>query len=237
MRDKLFNNNSDISDFRFDESIVAVFDDMVKRSVPGYEAMIQMVGLVARTYGKDYTNYYDLGSSTGATTLALALNNKHKNNKLIAVDNSPQMVKKCQRNLSGKVDNFEIVCADINDISIENASIVVLNLTLQFVDVEKRSKLIKKIYDGLVAGGALIISEKIHFDDKENQKQLARLHLDFKRANGYSELEIANKRQSLENILVTESKQAHLERLTICGFRESSCYFQCLNFASFLSVK
>ena len=89
---------SDISDFRFDESVVAVFDDMVKRSVPGYEAMIQMVGLVARTYGKDHTNYYDLGSSTGAITLALALNNKHKNNKIIAVDNSPHMVKKCQRN-------------------------------------------------------------------------------------------------------------------------------------------
>ena len=237
MRDELFNSSSNISDFRFDESVVAVFDDMVRRSVPGYEAMIQMVGLVARTYGKDHTNYYDLGASTGAITLALALNNKHNNNKLIAVDNSPQMVKKCQRNLSGKVDNFEIVCADINDISIENASIVVLNLTLQFVDVEKRSKLIKKIYDGLVAGGALIISEKIHFDDKENQKQLARLHRDFKRANGYSELEIANKRQSLENILVTENKEAHLERLKLCGFRESSCYFQCLNFASFLSVK
>ena len=237
MRDRLFNNNSDISDFRFDESVVAVFDDMVKRSVPGYEAMIQMVGLVARTYGKDYTNYYDLGTSTGAITLALALNNKHKNNKFIAVDNSPQMVKKCQKNLSGKIDNFEIVCGDINDIYIENASIVALNLTLQFVEVEKRSILIQKIYDGLIPGGVLIISEKIHFDNKENQKQLENLHLDFKRANGYSELEIANKRQSLENILVTESKQAHLERLKLCGFIESSCYFQCLNFASFLSVK
>jgi len=237
MRDKLFNSQDDISDFRFDESVVAVFDDMVKRSVPGYEVMIQMVGLIARTYGKDHTNYYDMGSSTGAITLALALNNKHKNNKFIAVDNSPQMVKKCQKNLSGKIDNFEIVCADIKDVSIENASIVVLNLTLQFVDVEKRFKLIKKIYDGLIPGGALIISEKIHFDNKENQEQLASLHLDFKRANGYSELEIANKRQSLENILVTESKQTHLERLKICGFKESSCYFQCLNFASFLSVK
>ena len=237
MRDKFFDKNSDISDFSFDENVVAVFDDMVKRSVPGYETMIQMVGLVARTYGKDHTNYYDLGSSTGATTLALALNNKHKNNKLIAVDNSPQMVKKCQRNLSGKVDNFEIICGDINDISIENASIVVLNLTLQFVEVEKRTILIQKIYDGLIPGGVLIITEKIHFDNKENQEQLTNLHLDFKRENGYSELEIANKRQSLENILVTESKQAHLKRLKLCGFRESSCYFQCLNFASFLSVK
>ena len=186
MRDKFFDKNSDISDFSFDENVVAVFDDMVKRSVPGYEAMIQMVGLVARTYGKDHTNYYDLGSSTGATTLALALNSKYKNNKLIAVDNSPQMVKKCQRNLSGKVDNFEIVCGDINDISIENASIVVLNLTLQFVEVEKRTILIQKIYDGLIPDGVLIISEKIHFDNKENQEQLANLHLDFKRANGYS---------------------------------------------------
>ena len=132
---------------------------------------------------------------------------------------------------------LKIVCADIKDISIENASIVVLNLTLQFVDVERRSKLVKKIYDGLIPGGALIISEKIHFNNKENQEKLASLHLDFKRANGYSELEIANKRQSLENILVTESKQTHLERLKICGFKESSCYFQCLNFASFLSVK
>ena len=237
MRDNFFDKNSDISDFRFDENVVAVFDDMVKRSVPGYETMIQMVGLVVRTYGKAHTNYYDLGYSTGATTLALALNNKHKNNKLIAVDNSPQMVKKCERNLSGKVDNFEIICGDINDISIENASIVVLNLTLQFVKVEKRSILIQKIYDGLIHGGVLIISEKIHFDNKENQDLLANLHLDFKRANGYSELEIANKRQSLENILVTESKQDHIERLKLCGFRESSCYFQCLNFASFLSVK
>ena len=237
MRDKFFDKNSDISDFSFDENVVAVFDDMVKRSVPGYEAMLKMVGLVARTYGKDHTNYYDLGSSTGATTLALALNNKHKNNKFIAVDNSPQMVKKCERNLSGNVDNFEIICGDINDISIENASIVVLNLTLQFVELEKRPILIQKIYDGLMPGGVLIISEKIHFDNKENQDLLANLHLDFKRANGYSELEIANKRQSLENILVTESKKDHLERLKLCGFRESSCYFQCLNFASFLSVK
>jgi len=103
MRDKLFNSKSDISDFRFDESVVAVFDDMVKRSVPGYEAMIQMVGLVARTYGKDHTNYYDLGSSTGAITLALALNNKHNNNKLIAVDNSPQMVKNVKKTYQEKL--------------------------------------------------------------------------------------------------------------------------------------
>ena len=237
MRDDLFNSHNDIANFRFDESVVEVFDDMVKRSVPGYDSMIQMVGLVARMYGKDNTNYYDLGSSTGAITLAISLNNNHRNNKFIAIDNSPDMVKKCQKNLSKKIDNLEVICEDINEITIQNASIVVLNLTLQFVDVSKRAPLLKKIYDGLNPGGVLIISEKIHFDDNENQEQITQLHLDFKRANGYSELEIANKRQAIENVLITENKKTHIDRLKQCGFKETSCYFQCLNFASFLSVK
>jgi tRNA (cmo5U34)-methyltransferase len=237
MRDQIFNNQSDIADFCFDESVVAVFDDMVKRSVPGYEAMIQMIGLLTRTYGQDDSNYYDLGSSTGATTLALALNNQCKNVRFIAIDNSMDMVSQCQKNLVGKVNNLEVVCSDIKDICIENASVVVLNLTLQFIDIEKRADLITKIYHGLNNGGALIISEKIHVDDKSEQARLTDLHMDFKRANGYSELEIANKRQSLENILLTENSETHLKRLQQCGFRESTHYFQCLNFASFLSVK
>ncbi|MGE4594750.1 MAG: carboxy-S-adenosyl-L-methionine synthase CmoA [Gammaproteobacteria bacterium] len=237
MRDQIYNNQSDIADFCFDESVVVVFDDMVKRSVPGYEAMIQMIGLLTRTYGKDNSNYYDLGASTGATTLALALNNRCTNIHFIAVDNSEQMVSQCQKNLIDKVDNLEVVCNDISAICIENASIVVLNLTLQFIDIDKRADLISKIYDGLNPGGALIISEKIHVNDKNEQARLTELHMDFKRANGYSELEIANKRQSLENVLLTESCETHLKRLSQCGFRTSTCYFQCLNFASFLSVK
>ena len=237
MRDKLFNNQSDIVDFRFDESVVSVFDDMVKRSVPGYEAMIQMIGLLTRTYGKDNSNYYDLGASTGATTLALALNNKNANVRFLAVDNSVQMVDQCQQNLGDKIDNLEVICSDINDICIENASIVVLNLTLQFIDIDKRDALVTKIYDGLNPGGVLIISEKVHVNDKNEQAQLTELHMEFKRANGYSELEIANKRQSLENVLLTENSETHLKRLSKCGFIGSTCYFQCLNFASFLSVK
>jgi len=237
MRDQIFNSQSDIADFRFDESVVAVFDDMVKRSVPGYEAMIQMIGLLTRTYGKDNSNYYDLGASTGATTLVMALNNKCINTHFIAIDNSQQMVSQCRQNLGDKVDNLEVICSDINDICIENASIVVLNLTLQFIDIDKRADLIQKIYNGLNPGGALIISEKVHVDDKNEQARLTGLHMDFKRANGYSELEIANKRQSLENVLLTENCKTHLKRLSECGFNTSTCYFQCLNFASFLSVK
>ncbi|MDB4822408.1 carboxy-S-adenosyl-L-methionine synthase CmoA [Candidatus Pseudothioglobus singularis] len=237
MRDNLFNANIDIADFRFDKEVVEVFDDMVRRSVPGYDSMIQMIGLIARMYGQDNTNYYDLGSSTGAISLAIALNNKHQKNTFFAIDNSEEMVSKCKQNLESKIDNLQATCADINQIHIENASIVVLNLTLQFIDVKDRSNLIKKIYEGLNPGGVLIISEKIHFEDKETQDQITNLHIDFKRENGYSELEIANKRQAIENVLITDTKAIHIERLKDSGFKDTSCFFQCLNFVSFLSVK
>ena len=237
MRDNLFNKQSDIADFRFDQDVVKVFDDMVRRSVPGYDSMIQMIGLIARMYGQDNTNYYDLGSSTGAITLSMALNNKSKNNQFFAIDNSKKMVEQCEKNLHNKVDNLQAICDDINQVQIKSASIVVLNLTLQFIDVNLRSNLIKKIYDGLESGGILIISEKIHFDDAVTQNQITKLHMDFKKENGYSELEIANKRQAIENVLITETKEQHLNRLRDCGFVETSCFFQCLNFVSFLSVK
>jgi tRNA (cmo5U34)-methyltransferase len=237
MRDNLFNANIDIADFRFDKEVVEVFDDMVRRSVPGYDSMIQMIGLIARMYGQDNTNYYDLGSSTGAISLAIALNNKHQKNTFFAIDSSEEMVSKCKQNLESKIDNLQATCADINQIHIENASIVVLNLTLQFIDVKDRSNLIKKIYEGLNPGGVLIISEKIHFEDKETQDQITNLHIDFKKENGYSELEIANKRQAIENVLITDTKAIHIERLKDSGFKDTSCFFQCLNFVSFLSVK
>ena len=165
MRDKLFDKQLDIADFQFDDDVVKVFDDMVRRSVPGYESMIQMIGLIARMYGQNNTNYYDLGSSTGAITLSLALNNKNKNNQFIAIDNSEEMTRQCKKNLSDKVANLQAICEDINQVEIHNASIVVLNLTLQFIDVKLRSSLIKKIYEGLNPGGILIISEQVHFDD------------------------------------------------------------------------
>ena len=237
MRDNLFDKQTDIADFQFDQEVVKVFDDMVRRSVPGYDSMIQMIGLIARMYGQDNTNYYDLGSSTGAITLSIALNNKSKNNQFLAIDNSEEMVEQCKKNLQNKIANLQVVCDDINQVKIQNASIVVLNLTLQFIDVNLRSNLINKIYDGLEPGGILIISEKIHFDDAVTQNQITKLHMDFKKENGYSELEIANKRQAIENVLITETKEQHLNRLRDCGFVETSCFFQCLNFVSFLSVK
>jgi len=237
MRDNLFSKDNDLVDFTFDKKVADVFDDMVRRSVPGYQSMIEMIGLMVKTYGQDNTNYYDLGASTGATSIALGVNNNCKNNTIIAIDNSENMVEKLRINLEKKLNNFEVICDDINNIEINNASIVVLNLTLQFIKPEKRQDLINKIYKGLNKGGALIISEKIHFNDTHKQESITNLHLDFKRANGYSELEIASKRQSIENVLITDDKKAHFDRFDVAGFSQSLCHFQCLNFAAFLAVK
>ncbi|EEZ80058.1 carboxy-S-adenosyl-L-methionine synthase CmoA [uncultured Candidatus Thioglobus sp.] len=237
MRDQIFSKKTDLVDFTFDAQVADVFDDMVRRSVPGYQTLIEMLGLLVRTYSQDNTNYYDLGASTGAVSLALGINRPHKNNRIIAVDNSVDMVEKCKSNLDGKITNFDVICSDIKDICFDNASIVVLNLTLQFIIPEQRQTLINKIHQGLNPGGVLVVSEKIHFDDAQKQAKITRLHLDFKRANGYSELEIATKRQSIENVLITDNQQTHFERFKTAGFSQSICHFQCLNFASFLAVK
>jgi tRNA (cmo5U34)-methyltransferase len=133
--------------------------------------------------------------------------------------------------------NVDVICADINAINFENASIIVLNLTLQFISPKERQTLINKIYQGLNKGGALIVSEKIHFSDDNKQQLMTNLHVDFKRANGYSELEIAAKRQSIDNVLITDDKKTHFQRFEKAGFSISTCHFQCLNFASFLAVK
>ncbi len=236
-RDEIFIQDNDLVNFTFDAQVADVFDDMVRRSVPGYQTMIEMIGLSVKTYGQDNTNYYDLGASTGATTIALCVNNPHKNNRIIAVDNSPDMVKKCQLNLKTTIGSTSVVCADINSIKFNNASLVVLNLTLQFITPENRQALIDKIYLGLNPGGALIVSEKIHFNDNKKQQLITDLYLDFKRANGYSELEIAAKRQSIENVLITDDEKTHFKRFKQAGFNTRICHFQCLNFASFLAVK
>ena len=237
MRDQIFGQENDLVNFTFDAQVADVFDDMVRRSVPGYQAMIEMIGLSVKTYGQDNTNYYDLGASTGATSVALSVNNPHTNNRIIAVDNSPSMVEKCRQNLALNEKNVDVICADINAINFENASIVVLNLTLQFISPKERQTLINKIYQGLNKGGALIVSEKIHFSDANKQQLMTNLHVDFKRANGYSELEIAAKRQSIDNVLITDDKKTHFHRFEKAGFSIRTCHFQCLNFASFLAVK
>ncbi len=233
-----------IGSFVFDESVVDVFPDMIRRSVPGYNTVISMTGLLAARYARPDTSCYDLGCSLGATTLALARgiagrDRQIKGCRIVAVDNAPAMINTCRTLLeqAGPGIPVDLVCADIRDIEMERASVVVLNYTLQFIDPGERPAVLREIYEALVPGGALLLSEKIECPDPLEQDLVTGLHLDFKRANGYSELEISQKRTALENVLIPETLAAHKKRLQDAGFAETAVWFQCLNFASLLAIK
>jgi len=237
MRDEIYKDKVDISKFTFDQKVVDVFDDMILRSVPGYKQMIELIGLAGRTYPVINSNVYDLGCSTGAATLSIASNLKSASVKIFSIDNSQEMLDQCGKNLSGIEANIQYICDDIENIQLENASLIVLNLTLQFINPQYRSDLIKRIFKGLLPGGALIISEKIIHENEEINKTLVSLHESFKRENGYSETEIAQKRKAIEDVLIPESIEQHLKRLSDAGFEKPLVQMQCINFASFLAVK
>ena len=228
-----------VSDFKFDESVANVFPDMIKRSVPGYTSITAMTGMLAAEYAREKSYCYDLGCSLGAASLSMANSINKPDCKIIAVDNSYEMIKKCKQ--LGEQANCTIpinhLCADISDIKIENASIIVMNFTLQFIKKEKKSALLQKIYNGLLPGGIFILSEKLKFTDLAQQDLLTDLHHIFKRANGYSSLEISQKRTALENVLKSDTVDQHRKRLQQVGFAQAQLWFQCFNFASIVALK
>lgn len=228
-----------ITDFQFDHRVAGVFSDMIRRSVPGYGQIINTIGQLAKKYVTPETNIYDLGSSLGAATLSVRRQIEGRNCQIIAVDNSSSMIERCQENLQAYVSDTDVnlVCADIQKIDINNASMVILNFTLQFISPADRNILIKKIYDGMNPGGILVLSEKLQFDDNLIHELLDTLHLDFKRANGYSELEISQKRSALENVMLPDSLHDHELRIKNAGFAHFNPWFQCFNFASMVAIK
>ncbi len=225
--------------FAFDEAVTTVFEDMINRSVPGYQTMLGMLAVFARQFVQADTAVYDLGASLGASTLMLRKHIDAPNARIVAIDNAEAMVRKCRENLDRHPAQVpvEIMQGDIRDIAFDPASLVVMNLVLQFIPVEDRTALVQKIHDALVPGGALVLMEKIQLDEASERDFIDALHLDFKRANGYSELEIARKRSALENFLVSESLTAHIKRLRSCGFSQVHHWFSCLNFAALVAIR
>jgi tRNA (cmo5U34)-methyltransferase len=230
---------SRIEDFEFDARVSAVFEDMIRRSVPGYGTAVAITGVLAGNYARAGTRCYDLGCSTGASTLAMCRHIPVPDCRVVAVDRSPDMVEKCRRNLALARSRIpvDLVCGDIRDVSIVSASVVALNFTLQFLPVADRNAFISRIYEGLIPGGALILSEKVEASDPADQALLDDLHHAFKRANGYSDMEIAGKRTALERVLVPEPSASHRRRMVDAGFRRVVVWMQCLNFVSFLALK
>ncbi len=238
-KDTLYASGLPHTDFVFDEKVVAVFPDMINRSVPGYATIIAMIGTLAAEYAQPQTLCYDLGCSLGAATLSMRHSITADACEIIGVDNSEAMVQGCREAIAadgGKIP-VTIECGDILSIPIENASIVVMNFTLQFVDPPARDDLVKKIFEGLKPGGMMILSEKIRFEDPALNDLFIEMHHRFKEQQGYSRLEISRKRAALEKVLVPETLSQHKRRLQEAGFFSYDIWFQCFNFASMVAIK
>ena len=225
--------------FTFDDSVARVFPDMIKRSVPGYATIVSMTGLLAGKYVSAGSSLYDLGCSLGASTLAMRQNIQQPDCRIISVDNSAAMLERCQSiiDTDTHATPVTLTCADVQDVVIANASVVVLNFTLQFIPRELRDQVIGSIYRGLLPGGMLVLSEKVTFEDPHLDALNIDLHHQFKRANGYSDLEVARKRNALETVLLPETLNQHKQRIASAGFSSCDVWFQCFNFASLIALK
>jgi len=241
-RDRLFDSLvEEVQDFVFDERVVRVFPDMINRSVPGYGLIVPMIGLLARRYAMDNSTLYDLGCSLGAAAVAMSQAVRAENARIVAVDNSPDMIARLREMLEadqepGRVPIFP-VCEDLQDTRIDDASVVVLNFTLQFVSPDARLPLLQRIAHGMLPGGILLLSEKVRFDSDEEQVLQTTWHHDFKRAQGYSDLEISRKRDALENVMKPDSLSQHRERLLEAGFSSVHPWFQAFSFRSLLAFR
>lgn len=229
-----------VSDFAFDQRVVEVFPDMINRSVPGYQSILQGIHQLTRRFAQADSALYDLGCSLGAATLAMRQGAQELTGvSMVAVDNSEAMVERCRLHLEGYRSDIPVTvkCEDIRHTHITDASVVTMNFTLQFVPPEQRQGVLQTIYNGLKPGGVLLLSEKFKSENAAMNEVLVDSHHEFKRANGYSELEISQKRAAIENVMRIDSLETHKQRLEEVGFSAVQVWFQCYNFAALVAVK
>ncbi len=228
-----------IEPFTFDEQVAEVFPDMLRRSIPGYATSLNMIEMFASRLSIPGSRIYDLGSSLGAATQAVCRGLKTSPVQIIAVDNSPAMIRRSRDILHRQPETaaVQLVCADICSVRIANASLVILNYTLQFLEPEERLLLLKRIFNGLQPGGALLLSEKIAFEDETEQAFQTDWYYAFKTYNGYSQMEISQKRTALENVLIPDTWQTHRRRLQEAGFKTIHLWHRFFRFASMIAIK
>ncbi len=239
-KDRLFAGKPLPGDFVFDEQVANVFEDMINRSVPGYNSIIAMIGILAERYCQEHSKIYDLGCSLGGATLAAASRVDCQNYSVVAIDNSAAMIKRLQEKLLELPqfsDTVECRCEHLQDVEIADASVVILNFTLQFIPLADRAELLTRIYGGMRSGAVLIISEKITFPDETLNQLFIEMYHRFKEDMGYSKLEISQKRSALEKVLLPETLTCHQDRLHQIGFHSIDVWFQCFNFASMVAFK
>lgn len=240
-KDEYFKQKQEtIKSFEFNNKVAEVFDDMVSRSVPFYDEIHRIItDILDRTYHEEGL-IYDLGCSTGTTISIMDkfLMTKGKQAKFIGIDNSSSMLEKCEEKIrKNNIRNAKLICDSIENVDLQQSKMIVMNYTLQFIEKEKRPKLLKKIQESLDKNGIFIFSEKIESNNIAINDLLTELYYDFKRRNGYSELEISQKREALENVLVPLTPEEQLIHLKDAGFKKVDVLFRWYNFACFIGIK
>lgn len=228
-----------VADFSFDEAVADVFPNMIQRSVPGYSTIIETIGQIAQQCVQPNSTVFDLGCSLGAASLSVARATTNIPCQIIGIDNSEAMTQRCQRIVNSFTlpNPVTILCQNAQQTDIANASLVVMNFTLQFIEPKDRLALLTRIFDGLLPGGMLILSEKIRHPSNAGNELLIDLHHQFKRNNGYSELEVSQKRAALENVMLTDTFAEHETRLKAAGFSDVVMWYKCYNFTSMVAIK
>lgn len=239
-KDRVFaQKQTTITPFRFTEKVARVFDDMLVRSVPYYGEVLKQQARISRQYYMPGTRIYDLGCSHGNLGILLLDSFENTPFKLIGVDSSRPMVDRYKKRLTSyeNADAIDLVCGLMENLKIENASVVVINWTLQFLSPEKRDGLIRSVFKGLCPGGILLLTEKtIHPDPGLNTLE-QEFYVQFKRENGYTDLEISQKRDALEKVLIPESVADHENRIQSAGFSAFSVWLKWFNFTSMMAIK
>ena len=228
-----------LSDFEFNSKVAGVFDDMVNRSVPFYDEMQRLTSELAGNYAQVGTRVYDLGCSTG-TTMLLMDKTVEEGIQFIGIDDSEEMINKCREKLNNFKLNrdIELLVTDLTrHVPIENASVIAMVLVLQFIRPINRLSIVKKIFEGMVKNGVFILFEKILTEEKSFNREFIDHYYDFKRRNDYSELEISQKREALENVLIPYKTSENINMLKEAGFEEVEVFFKWYNFTGIIAKK
>ncbi|MEA3315092.1 MAG: carboxy-S-adenosyl-L-methionine synthase CmoA [Campylobacterota bacterium] len=235
MKDKIFDKPI-TKQFEFDEDVASVFDDMLTRSVPFYNQVLELTTSFALKYIKENSIIYDLGCSTASTLINIANNTDVKLN-LIGIDTSEAMLKRAKQKTKGYGIDIDFINDDIFNVKLKKSTIFISNYTLQFIRPLKREELIKKIYNSLEDGGVFIFSEKVISDNVVLNKQFIDEYYNFKKVQGYSEFEIAQKREALENVLIPYTYEENKQMILDAGFKHFDCIFKWINFSTFIAIK
>ncbi len=236
-KDNIFNVEKIETDFQFNREVANIFDDMLNRSIPFYKEVITITGEILERILTEKPVIYDLGCSIGNTLIYLASVLKNKNPELIGVDNSKAMIEKAKEKAKAYNKNIEFVVEDIENVNLKNADAVIMNYTLQFVRPIKRQPIVNKIYNNLKENGVFVLSEKIVFEHPRFNRDFLDIYYNFKKKQGYSELEISKKREALENVLIPFTVNENIALLKQSGFSYITPFFQWINFVSLLSIK